>query len=84
MKFPVSVWMDYFKELPGEQAIEELSAIGFTHRELSFEHLSQLMAKSPSCSHRRSIESCCAAKRTDAHQMGKAGLYPNHVRPYTP
>ena len=45
MKIPVSVWIDYFKELPVEQAIQELSAAGFTHGELSIEHLSQLMAK---------------------------------------
>jgi sugar phosphate isomerase/epimerase len=45
MKIPASVWIDYFKELPVERAIEELSAAGFTHGELSIEHLAQLMAK---------------------------------------
>lgn len=45
MKIPVSVWIDYFKELPVEQAIEELSAAGFTHGELSIVHLAELMKK---------------------------------------
>lgn len=45
MNFPVSVWIDYFKELPVEQAIERLSSAGFTHGELSLTHLAQLMAK---------------------------------------
>ncbi len=45
MKIPASVWIDYFKELPVEQAIEGLSAAGFTHGELSIVHLAQLMEK---------------------------------------
>ena len=45
MRIPVSVWIDFFKELPVEQAIEELSTAGFTHGELSIVHLEQLMAK---------------------------------------
>ena len=46
MIFPVSVWIDYFKELPVEQAIKELASAGFAHGELSIVHLEQLMAKS--------------------------------------
>ncbi|MBQ8797518.1 MAG: sugar phosphate isomerase/epimerase [Oscillospiraceae bacterium] len=45
MKLPMSVFIDYFEELPVERAIEELSAAGFTHGELSIVHLAQLMEK---------------------------------------
>lgn len=45
MKLPISVFIDYFEELPVERAIEELSAAGFTHGELSIVHLAQLMEK---------------------------------------
>ena len=45
MKSPVSVWIDYFEELPVEQSIEELSAAGYTQGELSLGHLEQLMTK---------------------------------------
>lgn len=42
MNIPVSVWIDYFIELPVEQAISELSKAGFTQGELSIVHLRQL------------------------------------------
>ena len=45
MKLHASVYIDYFGELPVEQAIEELSSAGFTHGELSIVHLAQLMEK---------------------------------------
>ena len=45
MKLHASVYIDYFEELPVEQAIEELSGAGFTHGELSIVHLAQLMEK---------------------------------------
>ncbi len=35
MKYPISVWLDYFNELPVEDAIVRLSRAGFTHGELS-------------------------------------------------
>ena len=45
MKYPISVWLDYFNELPVEEAIVRLSRAGFTHGELSIVHLEQLMKK---------------------------------------
>ena len=46
MKYPVSVWIDYYEELPVEQAIALLAKAGYTHGELSIVHLTQLMEKS--------------------------------------
>ena len=40
-----SVWLDYYEELPVEQAIAELSEAGFTHGELSITHLAMLTQK---------------------------------------
>ena len=45
MKYPVSVWIDYYEELTVEEAIANLSKAGFTHGELSIIHLEQLMAR---------------------------------------
>ena len=45
MKYPISVWLDYFDELPVEEAIARLAKAGFTHGELSIVHLAQLMEK---------------------------------------
>ena len=45
MRFPVSVWLDYYEELPVEEAITLLSAAGFTHGELSLTHLAEIMKK---------------------------------------
>ncbi len=45
MKYPISVWLDYFNELPVEEAIVRLSRAGFTHGELSIVHLEQLIKK---------------------------------------
>lgn len=45
MKYPVSVWLDYFEELPVEEAIAKLAKAGFTHGELSLTHLAELMGK---------------------------------------
>ena len=45
MNCPLSVWIDYFEELPVEQSIEELVKAGFTHGELSITHLAQLIEK---------------------------------------
>ena len=43
MKYPVSVWIDYYEEKPVEEAIALLAKAGFTHGELSIIHLSQIM-----------------------------------------
>lgn len=45
MKYPVSVWLDYYEEFPVEEAIARLAKAGFTHSELSLTHLEQLMAQ---------------------------------------
>ena len=45
MKCPISVWIDYYEELPVEEAIANLAKAGFTHGELSIVHLEQLMEK---------------------------------------
>jgi len=45
MKYPVSVWIDYYEEKPVEEAIALLTKAGYTHVELSIIHLSQLMEK---------------------------------------
>ena len=45
MKYPVSVWIDYYEELTVEEAIANLSKAGFTHGELSIVHLEQLMQR---------------------------------------
>ncbi|MBE6928987.1 MAG: sugar phosphate isomerase/epimerase [Ruminococcaceae bacterium] len=44
MKYPVSVWLDYFYDLPFDKAIARLAKAGFTHGELSLTHLKELMA----------------------------------------
>lgn len=44
MKYPVSVWLDYFRDLPVNEAITRLANAGFTHGELSLDHLEQIMA----------------------------------------
>lgn len=44
MKYPVSVWLPYFTELPVREAISHLTRAGFFHGELSTEHYRELMA----------------------------------------
>lgn len=44
MKYPTSVWLDYFGELPVEAAIARLAKAGFTYGELSLTHLKELKA----------------------------------------
>lgn len=44
MKYPVSVWLDYYNDLPVKAAIARLAKGGFTHGELSLTHLAELMA----------------------------------------
>lgn len=43
MKYPASVNLEYFYELPVEEAIARLAKAGFTHGEISVTHLAQLM-----------------------------------------
>lgn len=43
MNCPVSVWLDYFGDLPLYDAIARLAKAGFTHGELSLDHLEQMM-----------------------------------------
>ncbi len=44
MKFPVSVWIDYWENESVEESIARLRKAGFTHGELSIVHLPQIMA----------------------------------------
>ncbi|MBQ8850404.1 MAG: sugar phosphate isomerase/epimerase [Clostridia bacterium] len=58
MKYPVSVWMDYFYELPVDEAVARLSRAGFTHGELSITHLAQLMEKGDPTAVGKNLRSC--------------------------
>lgn len=44
MKYPVSVWLPYFTDLPVREAISHLTKAGFFHGELSTEHYREVMA----------------------------------------
>ena len=43
MKYPISVWLDYYEDLPIREAVARLSAVGFTHGELSLGQMEQLI-----------------------------------------
>lgn len=58
MKYPVSVWLDYFKEMPVQQAMEKLVNAGFTHGELSIVHLAQIMAQGNPEASGRALKAC--------------------------
>lgn len=45
MKYPVSVWLDYYVDLPVEEAISRLAKAGFTQGEISLIHVAQLIEK---------------------------------------
>lgn len=45
MGYPVSVWIDYYRELPVEEAIRLLSQAGFQYGELSDIHLPGIMER---------------------------------------
>lgn len=45
MKLPVSVWIDYYRDLSVEESIAKLAEAGYTHGELSIEHLAEMMKK---------------------------------------
>lgn len=45
MRYPVSVWIDYWEHVSVEESITRLHKAGFTHGELSIIHLPQIMAK---------------------------------------
>jgi len=59
MKFPFSVWVDYFDELPVEEAVARLAKAGFTNGELSIVHLAQLMEKGNPAAAGNALK-CCA------------------------
>lgn len=44
MKYPVSVWLPYFTNLPVREGISHLTKAGFFHGELSTEHYREMMA----------------------------------------
>lgn len=44
MKYPVSVWLPYFTDLPVREAISYLTNAGFYHGELSTEHYREMLA----------------------------------------
>jgi len=58
MKIPASVWIDYFEELPVEEAIARLAKAGFTHGELSLTHLAQLMKKGNPTAEGKALRQC--------------------------
>lgn len=60
MNFPISMYIDYFGELPVEQAIEELAAAGFSYGELSLDHLEQLMARPDPATTGRELQAVAA------------------------
>lgn len=45
MNYPISVWIDYWENLPVEESIARLAKAGFTHGELSVIHLPQIMER---------------------------------------
>lgn len=63
MKYPVSVWLDYFGELTTEEAISQLATAGFTYGEISLTHLKELKA-------RGNPEATGAAVRQHADSLG--------------
>ena len=44
MKYPVSVWLPYFTNLPVREAISHMTKAGFFHGELSTEHYREMLA----------------------------------------
>ena len=58
MKYPVSVWIDYYEEKPVEEAIALLAKAGYTHGELSIVHLSQLMEKGDPVAAGKALKAC--------------------------
>lgn len=58
MKYPVSVFIDYYEDLPVEEAIANLSKAGFTHGELSIVHLAQLMEKKAPAATGMALKTC--------------------------
>ncbi len=58
MNCPVSVWLDYYEELPVEEAIARLAKAGYTHGELSIIHLAQLMEKGDPVATGRALRQC--------------------------
>ena len=45
MDFPISVYLSYFEDLSAEQAVQLMTEAGFTHAEMSEDHLYELMQR---------------------------------------
>lgn len=58
MNYPISVWIDYYEELPAEQAIAKLAQAGYTHGELSIVHLEQLMDRGDPAATGKLLKAC--------------------------
>lgn len=58
MKYPVSVWLDYYGELPVEQAIARLAQAGFSFGEISLTHMNMLREKPDPIAAGKALRSC--------------------------
>lgn len=58
MKYPISVWFDYFGELSPEEAIVRFSKAGFSHGEISLTHMEQLMEQPDPVATGRALREC--------------------------
>lgn len=77
MKYPVSVWLDYYGELSTEEAIANLANAGFTHGEISLSHLKELMARgNPEATGKalRQYADCLGYNIPQGHLSFKGGL----------
>lgn len=82
MKYPVSVWIDYYEEKPVEEAIALLAKAGYTHGELSIVHLSQLMEKGDPVAAGKALKACadsCGYAIPQGHLSFRQGLYNDGV-----
>lgn len=58
MKYPTSVWLDYYGELSVEEAIAQLVKAGFTYGELSLTHLGELKGRGDPIAAGKALRSC--------------------------
>lgn len=59
MRYPVSVWIDYWEHVSVEESIARLRKAGFTHGELSVIHLPQIMAAADPVKYGAQLKSYC-------------------------
>ena len=59
MRYPVSVWIDYWEHVSVEESIARLRKAGFTHGELSIIHLPQIMATADPVKYGRQLKAYC-------------------------